>query len=118
MSKIIVPLKPIMSEKAYGLSAQRVYMFEVPKDVNKLEVKQAVENQYEVKVDGVRCATLKGEIKRVVRKRGQRITGKLSDSKRAYVTLKEGNKLPIFESVEAEHDHAEDKKPAAKEEKK
>lgn len=109
MSKII-PIKPIMSEKAYSLSAGRVYMFEVPKAANKLQLKQAVEAQYEVKVENVRCATLKGEVKKTWRKHGRSITGKTSDSKRAFVTLQEGHKLPIFESIDAEHNHPQEKK--------
>lgn len=116
MSKLMA-LKPILSEKAHASSHQGVYMFEVPLGINKLEIKQAVEAQYEVSVTDVRAARLQGKIKRGLGRRSRSVTGQRSATKRAYVSLKDGDSLPIFESIDAhdhEHDHARDEKPKTK----
>ncbi len=97
-------LKPRLSEKAYGLSqTARTYVFEVPGNVNKQSVAHAVEQQFEVTVTNVNVANFIGKSKRTVRKGGRAIKGKEADYKKAYVTLAEGNSLPIF-AVEEEAD--------------
>lgn len=102
----ILAVKPIMSEKAYSLSQAGVYMFEVPLDTNKLQIKAAVQEQYSVGVVGVRSAHLQGKPKSSRRRRGRGVTGQRAETKRAFVTLKTGDKLPIFDSIEAdEHSH-------------
>ncbi len=104
MSKAIT-LRPRLSEKTYGLSESRVYVVEVPKDVNKHTVARAVEAQFEVKVTKVNIANVKGKAKRVVSLTGKRMMnaeGKRSDIKKAYVTLAEGHSLPFFAAVEEE----------------
>lgn len=97
-----VTLKPRISEKAYALSEQvNVYIFDVPSDANKFDVAQAVNTQYEVSVTNVRIASVPGKAVRSYRNRGRRsINSKRSDIRKAYVTLKEGDKLPIFAAVE------------------
>ena len=102
MYKTII-LKPRMSEKSYGLSQMaRTYVFDVPGDVNKQSVAAAIATQYEVKVTDVRIANVKGKAKRTVRKGGRQVRGRQSDTKKAYVTLAEGNSLPIFAAIEEE----------------
>jgi large subunit ribosomal protein L23 len=104
MSKTIV-LRPILSEKTYTLSANRVYCIEVPTNVNKHTIANAVEAQFEVKVKNVRVANIQGKAKRTISitgKRYQNSTGKRSDTKKAYVTLIEGQSLPFFAAVEEE----------------
>ena len=99
MSKLLT-LKPRVSEKTYGLSQLRnLYVFQVPLHANKLEVAQAVAAQYDVTVLGVNCMVQKGKPKRTVRKGGRPTTGKRSDMKKAYVTLKEGDSIPVFAAV-------------------
>lgn len=94
-------LKPRMSEKAYGLSqTQNVYVFDVPKGTNKHSVARAVAAQFEVTVEKVNVANIKGKAKRTVRKGGRATPGRQSDMRKAYVTLKEGDSLPIFAAVE------------------
>jgi large subunit ribosomal protein L23 len=123
MDKTLV-LRPRMSEKAYALSeARRTYVFDVATSANKNTIAGAVAAQYEVTVTDVRVVILKGKKKRTVRKGGRAINGKRSDVKKAYVTLKEGDSLPIFaavEEAEAKEKKAEEKaeKAAAKKEKK
>ena len=102
MSKTMI-LRPRVSEKAYGLSQLRnTYVFEVPTGVNRYEVAQAVAAQYEVTVESVNIMNVKGKVKRTIRKGGRPTMGKRSDIKKAYVTLKEGDSLPIFAAVEEE----------------
>lgn len=124
MNKQLV-LRPRLSEKAYGQSEQRIYTFVVPGDANKLSVADAVATQFDVKVVGVNMTTVKGKAKRTISQNGRRVrNGARSDFKKAYVTLAEGNTIPIFaaeeeaeakqEKVQAEVDKAVAKQ-AAKE---
>ena len=102
MSKNIV-LKPRLSEKAYGLSEQlNTYVFDIPVDANKHSVALAVIAQYEVGVTSVRIASIPGKAKRSYRKRGRNVSAQRSDIRKAYVTLKEGDKLPLFAGMEEE----------------
>ena len=82
--------RPHMSEKAFGLHAQNQYSFIVDNSANKTLVKEEVERRYHVKVVDVSMVVNKGKVKMF---RGRR--GKASVSKKAYVTLKEGDKIEI-----------------------
>lgn len=109
MSKSIT-LRPRLSEKTYGLSDSRVYVVEVPKDVNKHTVARAMEAQFEVKVTKVNIINVKGKAKRTISVTGKRMLnseGKRSDIKKAYVTLAEGHSLPFFAAVEEEEQKEE-----------
>lgn len=104
MSKTIA-LSPRLSEKTYGLSENRVYVVDVPKDANKHSVARAVETQFEVKVAKVNIMNVKGKSKRVMSVTGKRMkntAGRRSDIKKAYVTLAEGHSLPFFAAIEEE----------------
>ena len=101
MSKSLT-LKPRVSEKTYALSEEsNTYVFEVPKGASKQLVGNAVAAQYEVTVTNVRVSATPGKSQRTYR-RGGRVThtGQRSGIRKAFVTLKEGDKLPIFASVE------------------
>lgn len=105
-------LKPRMSEKTFGLSqAGNVYVFTVPGSASKQSVAAAVTAQFSVTVTNVNITNVKGKQKRTVRKHSRPVMGKQSDIKKAFVTLKEGDKLPFF-------DVPEDKKSDKKAEKK
>jgi len=107
MSKSVI-LKPRMSEKAYGLSmARNTYVFDVPADANKHTVARAVSAQYEVTVVNVNVTNVKGKAKRTVRKSGRASMGRQNDIRKAYVTLKAGDSLPIFAAIEEEAEKAE-----------
>lgn len=100
-------LRPRLSEKTYSLSESRVYVVDVPTDANKHSVARAVEAQFEVKVDKVNIANIKGKSKRVVSITGKRTNntdGRQSDVKKAYVTLAKGNSLPFFAAIEEEEE--------------
>jgi large subunit ribosomal protein L23 len=106
-------LRPRVSEKTYGLSqSKNVYTFEVPSNANKLTVAEAVETQFKVSVKDVNISTSKGKVKQSYRKRSRPVSGKRKDVKKAYVTLVEGEHIPIFAAAE------EADKKAAKKEKK
>jgi large subunit ribosomal protein L23 len=83
---------PLISEKGTLLteSANQV-LFKVRPDANKIEVKRAVETLFKVKVEQVRMARYLGKVRRIGRSMGRR-----PDWKKAYVTLKEGDKIDFF----------------------
>lgn len=98
-----ITLRPRLSEKTYGLSESRVYVVEVPADVNKHSVTRAIEAQFEVKVTKVNITNIPGKAKRTISitgKRYQNSEGRRSGVKKAYVTLAEGHGLPFFAAVE------------------
>lgn len=86
--------KPVVSEKTMGLLAENKYTFLVNPDANKIEIKHAVEKAFNVKVIDVKTISVKGKAKRV-----GRYVGKTSDKKKAIVTLKDGDKIEIFDGV-------------------
>lgn len=105
-------LKPRMSEKAYALSqAHNVFVFDVPITTNKVEIARAIEAQFDVTVDTVRIIIAKGKKARSIRigaKARANVIGQRKDVKKAYVTLKEGNSIPVFAALD-EQNKAEEK---------
>ena len=95
MSRIYNPrdilLRPVVSEKSYGLLDEGKYTFVVAPDANKTQIKQAVEEVFRVKVTGVNTLNRQGK-----RRRTRFGWGKRSDTKRAIVTLAEGDRIDIF----------------------
>jgi large subunit ribosomal protein L23 len=104
-------LKPRLSEKTFGLAnTNTVYVFDVPANANKQTVASAVAAQFEVTVMNVNISNLKGKSKRTIRKGGRAVSGQQSDRKKAYVTLKDGEKLPFFDTEDDKKDKKADKK--------
>lgn len=102
MSKTL-SLKPQMSEKTYASSqATNTFVFLVPMSTNKIQIASAVEDQFEVGVTGVRTAVYKGKQARSIRlgKYRKNVMGRRSNFKKAYVTLKAGDTIPVFAAVE------------------
>ena len=84
--------RPIITEKGLGIKElQRTLVFEVAAKATKTEVKEAVQSIFKVKVDLVRTANFPGK----ERRRG-RFSGYRPDWKKAYVRLKEGEKMPEY----------------------
>jgi large subunit ribosomal protein L23 len=84
--------RPLVTEKTTLLREDgKTVVFEVAREANKIDVKRAVEKLLGAKVDGVRTANTQGKLKRQ-----GRFVGRRSDWKKAYVTLKAGQKLPDF----------------------
>ncbi len=87
--------RPLVTEKGVQKKdTERTLCFEVSLDANKTQVKAAVEKLFKVKVEEVRTANFDGKMRR----RG-RFMGYRPDWKKAYVKLKEGEKVPDFAGV-------------------
>ena len=80
--------KPLMTEKSTNLNQFNQYSFVVSKDSNSFEIKMAVEKIFKVKVKKVNTSILRGKLKSFKGSLGYR-----KDSKRAIVTLAEGNTI-------------------------
>ncbi len=89
-----VLLAPVVSEKSYSLSEDGKYTFRVHPDAHKTQVRQAVEEIFNVTVTDVRIAKVPAKPKRRGTFRGTRPGGK-----KAIVTLAAGQSIPIFEGV-------------------
>lgn len=89
-----VIIRPVVSEKSYGLLDAGVYTFVVAPGSNKAEIRHAVESIFGVNVVQVNTVNRPGKRKR---NRKQQTFGKRPDTKRAYVTLAPGQSIPIFE---------------------
>ena len=98
-----VVLKPRLSEKAYALSEEsNTYVFDVPVGSNKNSVAQAVEAQYKVNVSAVRLSGSPGKKQRSYKRSGRVVhKGQRANIRKAYVSLKKGDKLPFFAAAEA-----------------
>jgi len=95
----VLTVQPRISEKSYLQSqSKNVYIFDVPLSANKLQIADAVSEQYKVTVENVRTAVAKGKAKKTARKRSQPIKGVRSNTKKAYITLKDGDKIDVFET--------------------
>ncbi|MDT9681737.1 50S ribosomal protein L23 [Streptomyces sp. TRM76323] len=84
-------VKPVVSEKSYALLDENKYTFVVDPRANKTQIKQAVEAVFSVKVTAVNTINRQGK-----RKRTRTGYGKRANTKRAIVTLAEGNRIDIF----------------------
>ena len=90
-----VLIRPVVSEKTYALMDNNVYVFIVDSGATKIDVRNAVEQAFNVKVTNVNTLNRKGK---AVRNRRTGIIGHRANQKRAIVTLKQGDKINLFES--------------------
>ncbi len=86
--------RPLITEKNTMLQAQGKYAFEIAREANQQQIKQAVEKAFKVKVLAVNVMTVPGKTRRVGRR--QVLT---QSWKKAIVTLKPGDKIEFFEGV-------------------
>jgi large subunit ribosomal protein L23 len=87
--------RPLVTEKGVlKKDGERTLCFAVAPAANKTQVKQAVEKLFKVKVAEVRTANVEGKFRR-----HGRFTGYRSDWKKAYVKLKDGEKVPDFAEI-------------------
>jgi len=84
-------LAPVVSEKSYALLDENKYTFLVAPDANKTEIKIAVESVFDVKVTGVNTLNRTGK-----KRRTRSGTGKRADTKRAIVSVADGQRIDIF----------------------
>ncbi|MGH9040083.1 MAG: 50S ribosomal protein L23 [Acidimicrobiia bacterium] len=90
-----IVLRPVVSEKSYALLDRNVYTFIVAPHANKIEIKQAVESIFNVKVTNISTLNRKGKLKR---NRRSNTMGKRPDTKRAIVTLAADDRIDLFGS--------------------
>ena len=95
MNQHSVLLKPVISEKSYGLMDDGAYVFVVDPRASKVEIRQAVESSFGVRVASVNTLNRKGK-----RKRNRRAAtfGRRPDTKRAIVRLVGDDRIELFES--------------------
>lgn len=87
-----VIIAPVITEQSMNLmNDNNAYTFKVAKGVNKFEIKNAVENLFDVKVKKVNVSNTKAKKKRV-----GRYVGKVNGFKKAIVTLEDGNSIDLF----------------------
>lgn len=105
----MITVIPRATEKAYGqVTTKNTYVFDVPTTANKQQIADAVAEQFNVEVKGVKTLVQQGKSVRFSRGKNRYPgTTKRKDSKKAYVTLAEGSSIQVFEE-----------QPAAEEEKK
>jgi large subunit ribosomal protein L23 len=92
-----VLIRPVVSEKSYVLATAGKYTFRVHPDAHKTQIKQAVEELFDVTVLDVATMAVKGKPKR----RGY-TSGHRRSWKKAIVQLREGESIPIFQGLEAD----------------
>jgi large subunit ribosomal protein L23 len=90
-----VLLAPVVSEKSYSLIEDRKYSFRVHPDAHKTQIRQAVEELFEVKVQSVNVIQVRSKPKR----RGM-VRGRKAGWKKAIVQLREGESIEIFEGAQ------------------
>jgi large subunit ribosomal protein L23 len=94
-----VIIKPVLSEKSYVLSAAGKYTFRVHTDAHRTQIRQAVEELFEVHVIEVRTMSVKSKPKR----RGV-TRGRTRAWKKAIVQVRAGESIPIFQGLEGQQD--------------
>jgi large subunit ribosomal protein L23 len=90
-----VVLAPVVSEKSYGLIEQNKYSFRIHPKAHKTQVRQAVEELFDVKVEGVNIVKVQSKPKRRGLSRGRR-----PGWKKAIVQLRPGDRIEIFEGAQ------------------
>ena len=88
-------LAPIVSEKSYSLISDRKYTFRVHGDAHKTQIRQAVEQLFDVHVQAVNVVKVQSKPKRRGQTRGRR-----PGWKKAIVQVREGETIPIFEGAQ------------------
>ena len=109
---------PRATEKSYAEQTKRTYVFAVPLFASKQAIAKAVSEEFKVTVESIRVLTRKGK-KTSYSKGKHQYPGTTfrRDRKFAYITVKEGDKIPVFEEETPKEDQKEDKKAKKAEEK-
>ena len=90
--------RPILTEKAMKHTDKGQYVFEVLPSSNKIEIKKAIEEMFEVNVKSVRTANIKGKVKKRFTKTGL-MSGRTKLRKKAYITLNAGQSIEIVAGI-------------------
>jgi len=86
--------RPEITEKSTFLGESGQYVFEVAKEANKIEIKRAVEEIFKVNVRAVNIIHVRGKVRTMGRSRGM-----TAAKKKAVVTLKEGQRIELFQGI-------------------
>jgi large subunit ribosomal protein L23 len=86
--------RPVITEKSAAMNGDNSIVFEVCRKASKDEIKAAIERVFNVKVTGVRTCNYLGKKKRTMRSSGRRV-----NYKKAYITLKEGQRIDVVEGL-------------------
>lgn len=86
--------RPVITEKSTMLGESGHYVFEVARAANKIEIKRAVEAVFKVDVEAVNVSHVHGKMRRMGRS-----TGMTSSWKKAVVTLRQGQKIELFQGI-------------------
>ena len=108
----LISVYPRATEKAYGLAKDNVYVFDVPVAANKQQIISAIEAQFEVTIVSIKTLIQSGKALRANRgKRSRPGIALRKDSKKAYITLIEGDSIKVFdEAAETDTKVAKEKK--------
>ncbi len=90
-----VIISPLITEKTTGLKEQSVYTFKVAKSANKVSIRKTLEEYFSVKVKDINIVNIKPKLKERLGR--TRRTGVIKGFKKAYVTLKKGDKITALE---------------------
>ena len=105
---MIAPLVPQLTEKSYDLAKNRnIYVFKVATRLNKAQIKENIQSEYKVQVIGLKTLIVKGKRARSIRlksTRAARVIGRRQTLKKAFISLKEGDVIPIFTNFVDETD--------------
>ena len=105
---MIAPLVPQLTEKSYDLAKNRnIYVFKVATRLNKAQIKEHIQSEYKVEVIGLKTLIVKGKRARSIRlksTRAARVIGRRQTLKKAFISLKEGDVIPIFTNFVDETD--------------
>jgi large subunit ribosomal protein L23 len=108
-------IRPIQTEKAYTQATKNTYIFRVPAKSSKQAIKATVESEFKVSVTSIRTLTRKGKATRFSRgKRAYPGTTYRQDKHFAYVTLREGDKIKVFDEEPTEEAKKTDTKTTVK----
>jgi len=95
MESFDVIIRPLLTEKLTNLSEQQnQYGFIVDRRANKVEIKRAIEQKFDVEIASIRTMNVMGKMKTL-----GRFTGRRSNWKKAMITLKKGHKITLFEGA-------------------
>jgi len=96
-------LRPVLTEKAMALSEEgkdpKTYVFVVDKKANKIQIREAIEKRFGVTVQSVRTLIMPSKKKYLYTRTGVIVGKRLRAYKKAYVTLKPGETIDLFENV-------------------
>lgn len=94
MEMLKILKNPVISEKSFSMAEEGTYVFKVAKQAEKIEIKKTIEKLFKVTVVDVRTVMVKGKVKRVGKNFGKR-----NDFKKAYVRIKDGDKIEEFKGI-------------------